>query len=87
MGQGYSVIHPSAGSAGIDTPELADLEYERTLSGARFLKTIRARHKNGLVVVKVFTKPYATLSLKEYVQGLIGIYSKSNTSLYHRFNC
>lgn len=72
MGQGYSVIHPSAGSAGIDTPELADLEYERALGGPRFLRTIRARHKNGLVVAKVFTKPFASLSLKDKVQSLIG---------------
>lgn len=72
MGQGYSVIHPSAGSAGIDVLELADLEYERTLGGARFMKTVRARHKDGLVVAKVYTKAYASLKLREQAEKLIG---------------
>ncbi|TKX27648.1 serine/threonine-protein kinase-2 [Elsinoe australis] len=71
MGQGYSAINPSAGSAGIDSPEVADLEYERTLLGARFLKTIRARHKDGVVVVKVYTKPFGALKLDERIQELI----------------
>ncbi|PNS18749.1 hypothetical protein CAC42_5288 [Sphaceloma murrayae] len=71
MGQGYSAINPSAGSAGIDSPEVADLEYERTLVGARFLKTIRARHKDGIVVVKVYTKPFGALKLEERIQQLI----------------
>ena len=71
MGQGYSIIHPQAGSAGIDTPELVDLEYERTLNGAKFLKVIRARHKDGVVIVKVFTKAYAALKLDDRVKALI----------------
>jgi len=71
MGQGYSVIHPQAGSAGIETPELADLEYERTLSGARIFKSIRARHKDGVVVAKVYTKAYASLKLDDKVQQLL----------------
>ncbi|KAF4555561.1 Protein kinase domain-containing protein 29 [Elsinoe fawcettii] len=71
MGSGYSVLHSSAGSAGIDSPEVADLEYERTLVGARFLKTIRARHKDGIVVVKVYTKPFGSLKLDERTQQLI----------------
>ncbi|KAF2148988.1 protein kinase WD40 [Myriangium duriaei CBS 260.36] len=71
MGQGYSVIHPSAGSAGLESPEVADLEFERTLIGARFLKTIRARSKDGVVVVKVYTKPFASLKLDDRVAELI----------------
>ncbi|KAG9546969.1 hypothetical protein KCU77_g20880, partial [Aureobasidium melanogenum] len=55
MGQGYS-INVSAGSAGVDVPELADLETERSLGAVRFMKTIRARHKDGLVIAKVFIK-------------------------------
>lgn len=88
MGQGYSAIHPSSGSASLDTPELADLEYDRTLSGPRFLKTIRARAKNGLAVVKVYTKPYAALSLKDRIDSLISERRKladvPNALTYHR---
>ncbi|GAM90147.1 hypothetical protein ANO11243_081870 [Dothideomycetidae sp. 11243] len=88
MGQGYSVIHPSAGSAGIEAPEVADFEYERTLAGARFLKTIRARHKDGVVVVKVYTKPFASLKLDDRVSQLIDerrqLAEVPNALPYHR---
>ncbi|RAL63956.1 hypothetical protein DID88_003144 [Monilinia fructigena] len=43
MGQGFSLTTLSAGSAGIDIPELSDLVYE----------------KDGVVLVKVVIKPYA----------------------------
>ena len=88
MGQGYSVIHPSAGSAGIDTPELADLEYERTLVGARIFKTVRARHKDGVVVAKVYTKSFATQDLKPRIDALIderqALRQVPNAIAYHR---
>ncbi|KAI9810014.1 MAG: Serine/threonine-protein kinase [Phylliscum demangeonii] len=71
MGQGYSLTTLSAGSAGIDVPELADLTYERSLGMARFMKSIRARHHDGLVVVKVVMKPYPNLKLDRYIQELI----------------
>ncbi|KAI9732111.1 MAG: Serine/threonine-protein kinase [Cirrosporium novae-zelandiae] len=64
MGQGYSVIPLPAGSAGIDVPELSDLVYEKSLGTARFMKSIRARRQDGLVVVKVVMKPYAGMSLR-----------------------
>ncbi|KAK3066474.1 hypothetical protein LTS18_001699, partial [Coniosporium uncinatum] len=35
------------------------------------MKSIRARHKDGLVVAKVVMKPYATLKLDKYVRILI----------------
>ncbi|KAL0262663.1 Serine/threonine-protein kinase [Diplodia seriata] len=70
MGQGYSLTTLSAGAAGIDVPELADLTYEKSLGTARFMKTIRARHKDGLVVVKVVMKPF-NMQLDEYVSGLL----------------
>ncbi|EPS33016.1 hypothetical protein PDE_07977 [Penicillium oxalicum 114-2] len=71
MGQGYSLTTLSAGSAGIDVPELADLVYEKSMGGGRFMKSIRARQQNGLVFVKVIMKPYPTMQLEPYVKALI----------------
>ncbi|QSS58835.1 VPS15 protein kinase [Histoplasma capsulatum] len=71
MGQGYSLTTLSAGSAGIDVPELADLVYEKSLGTARFMKSIRARHRNGLVFVKVIMKPYPSMKLDPYVKALL----------------
>lgn len=39
---------------------------------SRFLKTIRARHKEGALVVKVYLKPDASLSLKSIHRRLKG---------------
>ncbi|EEQ35037.1 Serine/threonine-protein kinase [Microsporum canis] len=71
MGQGYSLTSLSAGSAGIDVPELADLTYERSLGTARFMKSIRARHRDGLAFVKVIMKPYPSLKLDPYVKAIM----------------
>lgn len=71
MGQGFSVTTPSAGAAGIDVPELADLVYEKTIGSARFMKSIRARHHDGVVLVKVFVKPYTPMSLNDYRQKIL----------------
>ncbi|KAL4797957.1 hypothetical protein BDV19DRAFT_357658 [Aspergillus venezuelensis] len=71
MGQGYSLTTLSAGSAGIDIPELSDLTYEKSMGGGRFMKSIRARQKNGLVFVKVIMKPYPSMELKPYVEAII----------------
>ncbi|KAJ5718517.1 hypothetical protein N7488_004163 [Penicillium malachiteum] len=71
MGQGYSLTTLSAGSAGIDVPELSDLMYERSMGGGRFMKSIRARQENGLVFVKVIMKPYPTLELEPYVKAIL----------------
>ncbi|KAI9741448.1 MAG: Serine/threonine-protein kinase [Claussenomyces sp. TS43310] len=70
MGQGFSITTLSAGSAGLDVPELADLVYEKSMSNARFLKSIRARHSEGVVMVKVFVKPFA-MKLEEYKKEII----------------
>ena len=70
MGQGFSLTTLSAGSAGIDVPELSDLTYEKSLGTARFMKSIRARHQHGLVVIKAVTKPYPALDLGRYVKAL-----------------
>lgn len=71
MGQGFSVTTLSAGSAGIDVPELSDLAYEKSLGTARFMKSIRARQQNGLVCVKVVMKPHADLKLAKYVKAIL----------------
>lgn len=71
MGQGFSLTTLSAGSANIDVPELADLRYEKSLGAARFMKTVRARHKDGLVVARVVMKPYAQFNLDRYVRRLV----------------
>ncbi|CZS88663.1 related to protein kinase homolog VPS15 [Rhynchosporium graminicola] len=70
MGQGFSLTTLSAGSAGIDVPELSDLTYEKSMGGARFMKSIRARHQDGLVLVKVVVKPYA-MRLEKYKRKII----------------
>lgn len=72
MGQGYSLTTLSAGSATIDVPELADLIYEKSLGNARFMKCIRARHKNGLVIAKVVMKPSANKNWDAYIEQLTG---------------
>ncbi|KAL2869199.1 ubiquitin-binding serine/threonine protein kinase VPS15 [Aspergillus lucknowensis] len=71
MGQGYSLTTLSAGSAGIDIPELSDLTYEKSMGGGRFMKSIRARQNNGLVFVKVIMKPYPSMKLEPYVRAII----------------
>jgi phosphoinositide-3-kinase regulatory subunit 4 len=70
MGQTYSLATVSAGSAGIDVPELSDLTYEKSLGTARFMKSVRARNQHGLVVVKLVMKPYPSLDLGKYVRDI-----------------
>ncbi|KAF1950812.1 phosphoinositide 3-kinase regulatory subunit 4 [Byssothecium circinans] len=70
MGQGFSLTTLSAGSANIDVPELSDLQYEKSLGAARFMKSVRARHKDGLVVTRVVMKPYANFKLDQYAKRL-----------------
>ncbi|KAI2624209.1 ARM repeat-containing protein [Hypoxylon sp. NC1633] len=71
MGNSYSLTTPYAGSAGIDIPELADLVHERSIGSARFMKSIRARHHDGVVLAKVTVKPYTPLSLHEYGKKIL----------------
>ena len=70
MGQGYSLSTLSAGSASIDVPELSHVSYEKSLGEARLMKTIRARHRRGLVVIKVAPKPYNSTRLDKYVTAI-----------------
>lgn len=73
MGQGFSLTTLSANAAGIDVPELADLQYERNLGAARFMKTVRARHKDGLVVARVVMRPWTDFDFDPYVRRLLGL--------------
>ena len=70
MGQTFSLATFSAGSAGIDVPELSDLTYEKSLGTARFMKSIRARHQYGLVVVKLVMKTFNKFDLRPYLQAI-----------------
>ncbi|KJX97752.1 hypothetical protein TI39_contig464g00002 [Zymoseptoria brevis] len=47
----------STGPSAIETSELAHLTYKQTLGGARFLRTVRAKHSSGVVVAKVIINP------------------------------
>lgn len=71
MGQGFSLATPSAGSAGIDITQLQDVQYERSIGNAHFMKSIRGRHENGVVLVKVLVKPFAEVDLAEYKRQII----------------
>jgi phosphoinositide-3-kinase regulatory subunit 4 len=70
MGQGFSLAAPRAGSASIDVPELSDLVYERSVGTGGFMKSIRARRHDGVVLAKVLIKPYP-MSLDKYKQEII----------------
>jgi len=79
MGQGFSLTTLSGGPAGIDVPELSDLVYEKSMGNARFMKSIRARHQDGVVLVKVLVKPYV-MKLDRYKKRIIGKRSTNTVS-------
>lgn len=65
MGQGHSLATLPAGPSAIETPELSDLTFEKALGGPRFLRTVRAQHKSGIVVAKVCMKSSAKVSFNK----------------------
>ncbi|KKF95724.1 Serine/threonine-protein kinase VPS15 [Ceratocystis platani] len=71
MGQAFSLATPTAGSAGIDVPEMIDFTYEKSMGNAQFMKSIRARHEDGVVLVKALVKPYTPMSLDKYSGEII----------------
>lgn len=79
MGQAFSLTTPPAGASGIDVPGLGDLLYEKSIGSARFMKSVRARHRDGLALVKVLVKP-RLMSLEKYRQAII---SKDTASTLH----
>ncbi|KAG8527592.1 uncharacterized protein KY384_007745 [Bacidia gigantensis] len=82
MGQSLSLAAQPGGSAGIDVPELSDILYEKSLGTARLMKCVRARHQDGLVVVKLVMKPLATFELTEYVKKIRCEYVTVKTSYW-----
>ncbi|KAI9096422.1 hypothetical protein DFS34DRAFT_581299 [Phlyctochytrium arcticum] len=72
MGNTVSSSTPRNASAGIDSyvSELADVHYEKSLGRGQFMKSIRCKYHDGLVVVKIFIKPDTGVSLRKYVQDL-----------------
>ena len=71
MGQGFSLATPSAGAAGIDTALLSDIQYEKSIGNARLMKSIRGRHENAVVLVKVLVKPYPEAQLEKYKKKIL----------------
>ncbi|EEB92996.1 hypothetical protein MPER_08411 [Moniliophthora perniciosa FA553] len=49
-----------------------DIEYERSLGSARFLKTVKCKHRNGYLVVKIFIKPDPGVTLRTHLRRLKG---------------
>jgi hypothetical protein len=43
---------------------------QNSIGNARFMKTIRGRHKDGYVVVKIFVKPELGMSLSKYIKKI-----------------
>jgi phosphoinositide-3-kinase regulatory subunit 4 len=70
MGQGYSAVTLPSGLNPTDNSEIADLIVEKSLGGARFLRTARARHQSGIVVVKICTKANQAVSFRDYAKKL-----------------
>jgi hypothetical protein len=53
-------------------------EFLISLGSARFLKTVKCRHKRGFLVVKIFVKPDPGISLRTYHRRLKGVLSTAN---------
>ncbi|KAJ3162439.1 Serine/threonine-protein kinase [Geranomyces michiganensis] len=72
MGNTVSSTTPRTATAGIDSyvSELSDVHYEKSLGSGHFMKTIRCKHRDGLVVVKIFIKPDTGISLRDHVNRL-----------------
>ncbi|RKP06806.1 armadillo-type protein, partial [Thamnocephalis sphaerospora] len=71
MGNQVSSMTPSTVTAGIASyvAELEDVDYEKSMGNARFLKTIRGRtgSSSSALVVKIFVKPDLTWALNAFV--------------------
>ncbi|KAG6835274.1 hypothetical protein H0H93_003241, partial [Arthromyces matolae] len=73
MGNAHSgsTLTRSTGAVDSFVAELGgDIIYERSLGSARFLKSVKCRHKSGSIVIKIFIKPDPGLSLRNYHRRL-----------------
>lgn len=50
--------------------DLLGVEYDKTLGNSRLLKTIKCRHSEGILTIKVFVKPDQGVSLEKYAKFL-----------------
>ncbi|OLL25379.1 putative serine/threonine-protein kinase VPS15 [Neolecta irregularis DAH-3] len=84
MGASLSSLNSAATTATIDSyvAEIGDMHYERRSRSARFIKTIRAKHKDGPVVIKIFIKPQQVYSLADIIGGI----ERENNVLVQVFN-
>ncbi|EED79789.1 predicted protein [Postia placenta Mad-698-R] len=70
MGNAQSLIRTSGALDSFVAELGGDIVYERSLGSARFLKTVKCRHKSGYLVVKIFVKPDPGLSMRKYHRRL-----------------
>lgn len=70
MGQSISLAPVSAGAQSINVRELSDVTYEKTLGSGRFMKSIRAKHKTGLVVVRIAMRPFHGFDFRPYIKKI-----------------
>ncbi|KIJ63655.1 hypothetical protein HYDPIDRAFT_175967 [Hydnomerulius pinastri MD-312] len=65
--QSGSTLTRTSGALDSFVTELGgDLTYEKSIGQARFLKTVKCRHRNGHLVVKIFIKQDPGISLRTY---------------------
>jgi len=73
MGNTHSSAFVSRTVGALDTyvAELGpDVSYDKSLGSSRFLKTVRCRHRNGYLVVKMFIKPDGNALDERYLRRL-----------------
>ncbi|ESK97721.1 phosphoinositide 3-kinase regulatory subunit 4 [Moniliophthora roreri MCA 2997] len=69
--QSGSMLTRTTGALDSFVSELGgDIEYERSLGSARFLKTVKCKHRNGYLVIKIFIKPDPGVTLRTHLRRL-----------------
>ncbi|KAI7899371.1 uncharacterized protein BX663DRAFT_555007 [Cokeromyces recurvatus] len=69
MGNNISIFTDIA-AIGSYVSELGDVYYEKSIGSARFMKTLRGRHKDGHVVIKLYIKPESGMNLSKQVKQI-----------------
>ncbi|KAH8119146.1 hypothetical protein DFH11DRAFT_1838620 [Phellopilus nigrolimitatus] len=73
MGNNHSssIVSRTAGALDTFVSELGpDIVYDKSLGSSRFLKTVRCRHRNGFLVVKIYIKPDTNQLDEKYLRRL-----------------
>lgn len=69
--QSGSTLTRTSGALDSFVTELGgDIVYDKGLNQARFLKTVKCRHRNGYLVIKIFIKQDPGISLRTYQRKL-----------------